>query len=258
MSALLIHAGQKRVSLDELKELDASVKMKSKNIPYLRHYTIINQIKTKLEALKQTYLKAVKHPEAIGNLWDFELDIAISKGGNTCMAIFQIEIQEESAENTVLVVCNSYGKGLKTRIFSGAFVPICTNMLFLMNNLFECQNCGEIHEKFMDFMSNFDSHVFDSNEGFLERIKNLQNCYISDQQIYEILGYLVICKDLPSGLIKDIWKEYKNPRHEQFKEPNPFNFLMAITECLKMVNDIDRFVTLSKEVPSVLCDYFLN
>lgn len=156
---------------------------------------------------------------------------------------------ETDAEVNGLPLCiggrNSYDKSMSAGLCVGTKIMVCSNKV-----LASYENGGVVSRKHtsaenIDELSREFKSLVETEAlilpRFFEKTNELKSYLFEDDDARDLLCKLVIEDTIRPTDIKLIWKELKNPAHEEFKEYSNtrYNFLMACTEVFKLHKGAD-------------------
>lgn len=140
---------------------------------------------------------------------------------------------------------NSYDKSMSAGLCVGTKIMVCSNKVLasyenggvVSRKHTSAENIDELSREFKELL---DSQV-EGMDNMFYRLEGAKTSYIANSTVKWKLVDLVLANIIRSTDIPLIWDEYKNPKHEEFKQYDETNygFLMACTEVFKLHKGAD-------------------
>ena len=140
---------------------------------------------------------------------------------------------------------NSYDKSMSAGLCVGTKIMVCSNKVLasyenggvVSRKHTSAENIGELSKEFKELL---DSQV-EGMDNMFYRLEGAKTSYIANSTVKWKLVDLVLANIIRPTDIPLIWDEYKNPKHEEFKQydETDYGFLMAATEVFKLHKGAD-------------------
>jgi Domain of unknown function (DUF932) len=164
--------------------------------------------------------------------------------------LFGVLAFEQSAEHGFCIgIRNSHDKTMTAGIVAGARIFVCDNLAF--SGAFQVKRKHTSGIDISAIVCDAFKQLPDQIENLFKNLERLKVEGLSDDE-----ARAVIFRTAEKGVIAPsemlgVWNEYKQPCHEEFREPTKFNLLMAFTEKAKRqpVSKLDR---LHQQLPALL------
>jgi len=156
---------------------------------------------------------------------------------------------ETDAQVNGLPLCiggrNSYDKSMSAGLCVGTKIMVCSNKVLasyenggvVSRKHTSAENIDELSKEFRELL---DFQV-EGMDNMFYRLEGAKTSYIANSTVKWKLVDLVLANIIRPTDIPLIWDEYKNPRHEEFKQydETDYGFLMAATEVFKLHKGAD-------------------
>ena len=156
---------------------------------------------------------------------------------------------ETDAQVNGLPLCiggrNSYDKSMSAGLCVGTKIMVCSNKVLasyenggvVSRKHTSAENIDELSKEFRELL---DFQV-EGMDNMFYRLEGAKTSYIANSTAKWKLVDLVLANIIRPTDIPLIWDEYKNPKHEEFKQydETDYGFLMAATEVFKLHKGAD-------------------
>lgn len=156
---------------------------------------------------------------------------------------------ETDAQVNGLPLCiggrNSYDKSMSAGLCVGTKILVCSNKVLasyenggvVSRKHTSAENIDELSKEFRELL---DFQV-EGMDNMFYRLEGAKTSYIANSTAKWKLVDLVLANIIRPTDIPLIWDEYKNPKHEEFKQydETDYGFLMAATEVFKLHKGAD-------------------
>lgn len=156
---------------------------------------------------------------------------------------------ETDAQVNGLPLCiggrNSYDKSMSAGLCVGTKILVCSNKVLasyenggvVSRKHTSAENIDELSKEFRELL---DFQV-EGMDNMFYRLEGAKTSYIANSTVKWKLVDLVLANIIRPTDIPLIWDEYKNPKHEEFKQydETDYGFLMAATEVFKLHKGAD-------------------
>lgn len=155
----------------------------------------------------------------------------MTKDGNRMFGVINFDIGSVEGMSWSMGFRNSYDKSMAAGICAGQKVFVCDNMAFSGEfNVTRKHIPGndfivEVRESFASLPANL--------EQIGESITAMKSQVIEPDYAKLFIFEAVQRGYIPASQLTEVWKEYTQPRHEEFIDPTKHNLLMAFTENAK-------------------------
>jgi hypothetical protein len=214
MSALVLHAGAFASTIEEVKAVP--VPRNTDTYEAISHINIIDAVMTCADQYNLP-VKSAKY--------------GLTKDGSRMFGVVDFEAGSLEGMGWMIGFRNSYDKSMAAGICSGTRVFVCDNMAFSGEfNVTRKHIPG--NEFIMEIRSSFSS-LPANLEQIAESVNLMKAQYIEPDYAKLFIFEAVNRGYIPASQLTEVWKEYTEPRHEEFIDPTKHNLLMAFTENAK-------------------------
>ena len=227
MKGLMLHAGARQVTLDEV--IDATPPAPTETWFPVAYGDLV---KTTKESLEATGLEVVE--EGYG-LFD--------QGGNEAMANAMffglLTLKGKGDYATTVGLRSSYNQRFAAAVAAGARVFVCDNMSFTgeikINRKQTKFAYQDLVRMVMEAMGRLTS-LWKTQE---ERFEGYKNFELTEAQVHDILIRSLDSKVFANSYITKVLNEWRNPRHPEFEGRTIWSLFNSYTEVFKQSNPLD-------------------
>ncbi|MEG2076047.1 MAG: DUF932 domain-containing protein [Victivallaceae bacterium] len=155
----------------------------------------------------------------------------MARDGQRLFGFMRINKTSSTEWSRCIGIRNSHDQSIAVGLAAGLCVKVCSNLMLGGSMVLKRRHTSriELNGLVMEAIDELDNE-FLTLENVAEDLKSL---YVGDDK-----GRAAIVKAAEAGAINScdivpIWKEFKNPRHEEFAEPTRWSLLNAFTENAK-------------------------
>jgi hypothetical protein len=141
-----------------------------------------------------------------------------------------------NAYNYAVGFRNSHDKSWAAGICAGHRVFVCDNLAF--NGDYVEKRKHTVGNRFIETIKDAFAYIPQKLEEMTKNLDRLKTEGLSDDEARLLVFKAFEERAISSSRIGQVWKEYKQPKFEEFTEPTKFNLLMAFTEIAKQENSI--------------------
>jgi hypothetical protein len=165
--------------------------------------------------------------------WDIADErFGLASEGQKMFGVMEISRSSSPQWHRCIGIRNSHDKTLAVGLSAGIVVLVCSNLAFGGTRLINRKHTSRI-----DLNELIDRAVASLEDDFLTtetRCEDLKDAYMKDDD--EARSCIVRAAELGvinSSDILPVYREYKQPSHEEFREPTRWSLLNAFTETVK-------------------------
>ena len=165
--------------------------------------------------------------------WDIESErFGLASEGQKMFGVMEISRSSSPQWHRCIGIRNSHDKSLAVGLSAGIVVLVCSNLAFGGTRLINRKHTSRI-----DLNELIARAVASLEDDFLTtetRCEDLKDAYMKDDD--EARSCIVRAAELGvinSSDILPVYREYKDPSHEEFREPTRWSLLNAFTETVK-------------------------
>lgn len=165
--------------------------------------------------------------------WDIESErFGLATDGQKMFGVMEISRSSSPQWHRCIGIRNSHDKSLAVGLSAGIVVLVCSNLAFGGTRLINRKHTSRI-----DLNELIARAVASLEDDFLmteTRCEDLKDEYLKDDD--EARSSIVRAAELGvinSSDILPVYREYKQPSHEEFREPTRWSLLNAFTEIVK-------------------------
>lgn len=215
---LCLHCGGNLVTRDEVEKTDTpSATQTWQPIP---HIELIEEVETALELNRL----------AIGNVAH-----SLSHEGQRYFGLMEVRNRELAADDYayVLGIRNSHDKTFPAGLVAGASVFVCDNLSFHGEIRVTRKHTRFIGRDLVPLVQSAIGKLMTAWHRQDERIEAYKAFDLSDEQVHDIAIRAMDVGVLPNRKVPDLLREWREPRHEEFKPRNLWSLFNGFTEVLK-------------------------
>jgi len=165
--------------------------------------------------------------------WDIESErFGLASEGQKLFGVMEITRSSSPQWHRCIGIRNSHDKSLAVGLSAGIVVLVCSNLAFGGTRLINRKHTSRI-----DLNELIARAVASLEDDFLAtetRCEDLKDAYMKDDD--EARSCIVRAAELGvinSSDILPVYREYKHPSHDEFREPTRWSLLNAFTETVK-------------------------
>ena len=184
--------------------------------------------------------KPVPHSEVIDAVTDvvkahrwtiLEEQYGLARDGQRMFGMIRINKSSSMEWSRCIGIRNSHDRTIAVGLSAGISVHVCSNLCFGGSTVLKRRHTSriELNGLVLEAVNALELE-FLTLENVAEELK------IDELNDDEVRASLVVAAErqaIPSCDILTVWKEFKNPRHEEFAEPTRWSLLNAFTETAK-------------------------
>ena len=181
-----------------------------------------------------------------------EEEHALACGGNQYFGGFAITGEDIKADDRKLVVGlrNAHDKRFSASICIGNQMLVCENLCFSSDVKLSRKHTTHIIADLDRVLSDAVARVVSHWSDMSQRIEAYKLTEVATDQAADLLVKLVDAKAFPKGKLYDTHKEFRNPRHEEFKGNSLWTLYNGVTEMIKG-GDITRLASRTMKIQGV-------
>ncbi len=216
----------------------------------LNLYTMCGSSKCTRDAVVQTMTPAntkthypIPHSELIdeveasleaAGLHTVEEAHALSPDGQRYFGMMQLEFEDEEMDfKTILGLRNSHDKTFSAGLVLGSRVLVCDNLCFSGEIKVQRKHTRTISESLPQLVWDAIGKVSGVRETQMKRIEAYKGYEINDAYAHDIIIQGLDHGAITSTKIPHVLKEWRDPRHEDFKPRTLWSLMNAFTEVLR-------------------------
>ena len=165
--------------------------------------------------------------------WEIESEMfGLASEGQKMFGVMEITRSSSPEWHRCIGLRNSHDKSLAVGLSAGIVVLVCSNLAFGGTRVINRKHTSRI-----DLTALINRAVASLEDDFLTtetRCEDLKDIYLKDDD--EARSSIVRAAELGvinSSDILPVYREFKSPSHEEFKEPTRWSLLNALTEIIK-------------------------
>ena len=165
--------------------------------------------------------------------WNIENEMfGLASEGQKMFGVMEISRSSSPEWHRCIGLRNSHDKSLAVGLSAGIVVLVCSNLAFGGTRVINRKHTSRI-----DLSELIDRAVASLEDDFLTtetRCEDLKDIYLKDDD--EARSCIVRAAELGvinSSDILPVYREYKQPSHEEFREPTRWSLLNAMSETIK-------------------------
>ena len=213
---LILHAGARRVTMDELVEIPAPEPTKSWfPIP---HYRVLDSVQC---ALHEAGF-AVRR-----------MDLGVSENGHKFFGVIDLASTIIEGVSLAVGVRNSTDKSLPAGIAAGERVLVCDNLAFAATIVIMRKHTRRILDELDDRIISGISKLAAFQQASAARIRRLQEMPVNDAQAHDLLIRAVDQNCIGLRELPKVLQEWRQPSHEAFQPRTAWSLHNAFTEIAK-------------------------
>jgi hypothetical protein len=135
-----------------------------------------------------------------------------------------------------LGIRNSHDKSFAAKVAVGLIVMVCENLDFYGEYVTGHKNTPHARDHLLARIFGMIRKIDGAHDNHAEQMELYRWRQISDTETHDIIVRCVDDKVFPWAYGEKVLKEFRNPRHEEFKDRNVWGFNNAVTEILKARN----------------------
>lgn len=181
-----------------------------------------------------TFLESVESVLPGQGLWVASQAHALTHDGSRYFGLLQVQNGRNNPDYSwVLGLRNSHDKTLPAGLVAGSSVFVCDNLAFSgeieVSRKHTPMILRDLPGLVADALRRLVRTWFDQDH----RIARYKACEITDGQAHDLLIRAMDVDAIPNRLIPEVLAEWREPRHETFRERNLWSWFNACTEHLK-------------------------
>ena len=137
-----------------------------------------------------------------------------------------------------LGIRNSHDKRFAAKVAVGLVVMVCENLDFYGEYVTGHKHTANVNENLLPRIFTMIRKIDGAHTDHAEQMELYRWRQISDTETHDIIVRCADDKVFPWAYGEKVLKEFRNPRHEEFKERNAWGFNNAVTEVLKARNTL--------------------
>ena len=142
----------------------------------------------------------------------------------------------DGGDELALGIRNSHDKRFAAKVAVGLVVMVCENLDFYGEYVTGHKHTSNVNENLLPRIFGMISNIDGAHTDHAEQMELYRWRQISDTETHDIIVRCVDDKVFPWAYGEKVLKEFRNPRHEEFKDRNVWGFNNAVTEILKARN----------------------
>lgn len=220
---LVLHAGGKEVSYEELARVDLPDPTRTW-VP-IKHTTVLD---TAVATLAEAGFAVVKQRLALSNqgarfFGTLDLATELTKDGSVTLAVG---------------LRNSFDKTFPMGFCAGARVFCCDNLAFRAELMVKRKHTVNGAAHFSNDIATSVMNLGSFKEVEAERITKMQESTITDERAESLMLRACIAKGIiAQRMLPEVWREWREPRHELFQPRTTWSLLNAFTSALHSLQD---------------------
>lgn len=219
---LMLHAGGRQTTRKEIAEILTPATEERQNgklwVP-IPHLTLIEQIETELNKLNMRIVNE---------------NFGIAHEGKRMFGILQIANGQNSEDYSwVAGIRNSHDKSFPAGLCVGSGVFVCDNLAFSSEIQFGRRHTTHILRDIPMLVVKAVGQLAEKWDTQGKRIDAYKGTELTRGGAAEIVISSLCQNVFPKTRIDEVWNEWINPRHEDFKGRNVWSLFNAVTENLK-------------------------
>ena len=210
MSSLCLHAGAEIIEMEQLRDVVTPVA--TPTWTPVAHHALVDSVKGALVASGAEIVKE---------------EHALYRDGARYFGLLHLG-ENNDGGNTVIGIRNSHDKSLCVGITAGVNVLVCSNLAFGGTTVLQRRHTSgiDLNGLVEDVMTCLEDNYL-TLECSLDRLRDVR---LNPDQARAILVQAAEINAIPSCDILPIFREFQEPRHEDFNEPSCWTLLNACTE----------------------------
>jgi Domain of unknown function (DUF932) len=226
MSKLMLHAGGYVATLDEVAAVVTPPANADTGWTPIPHVELMEQTVGALERAGHTVEK-----QELG-LWGEE--------GQRFFATFALSLKvAEGAARLLLGLRNSHDQSFAAGLAFGQNVFVCDNRAFNAEVTLGRKHTRFIHRDLPGLLTERLALLPAFTQRAEQRIASWQRTEIGTLHTHDLIVRAYDHQVISGGAIRDVLREYRNPRHPEFKPRTLWSLHNAFTEVLKKIQPID-------------------
>jgi hypothetical protein len=184
--------------------------------------------------------KPVPHVEVIDSVTEMirqrdwmilDEQYGLARDGQKMFGVIRINRSSSTEWSRCIGIRNSHDRSFAVGLTAGISVQVCSNLAFGGSMVLKRRHTSRIE------LNGLIVEAIDSLEMeflLLENIaEDLKTGYLADDEARAVLVKAAEAQAINSSDILPVWKEFKEPRHEEFAEPTQWSLLNAFTQNAK-------------------------
>ena len=214
---LILHCGSSAVPRIEVARVNTPKPTETwQPIP---HITLIETVE---DALRSTGLK-------IGNQVH-----ALNEEGSRYFGLAEVHNGHDANDYAMVVgIRNSHDKSFPVGLLAGTSILICDNLAFSGEVRLTRKHTSNLLRDLPQLVSHGVGRLYDLFGHQSQRIEAYKNYRIKDKTAHDIVIRSFDTGAITSRMIPTVLKEWREPRHEEFREKSAWSLFNAFTETLK-------------------------
>jgi len=220
----------RKITLAELKDLPTLKAQTDRHNPIV-HYDLVTTLRDRIDAVLGA--KIAKYDLAVGRGKDFYI-VKGQHGADTAAIYGTLILEKEGPAGTSYAIGfrGANDRTMSLRMIGGMNVHVCDNGLFYGEEEF----LQEKHLTSLDLGAKLDESLKNLKPRFAEMsegVRKLKSDKIADEIAKAVIFDALLGHILPDHLKGKVWKEWREPRHEEFRPRTMWSLYNGFTEVMK-------------------------
>jgi hypothetical protein len=215
-STLMLHAGARRVSLDELLQIPAPRRTASW-VP-IPHYRVLESVRSAVDGAAFKIKR---------------MDLGVTHGGQKFFGVLDLTSTIIEGITLAVGVRNSTDKSLPAGIAAGERVLVCDNLAFSATIVVMRKHTVRIEQELDQRIISGISRLSQFQQASAGRIQRLQQAPINDAQAHDLIVRAVDNRCIGLRDLPKVLHEWREPSHEAFQPRTAWSLHNAFTEVAK-------------------------
>jgi len=215
---LMLHAGGQEVSYEDLARVDLPASTRTW-VP-IKHTTVLD---TAVDTLAEAGYAVVKRR------------LALSNNGSRFFGTLDLstELTRDGTVTLAVGIRSSYDKSYPLGFCAGARVFVCDNLAFRSDLMVKRKHTINGAAHFSNDIANSVMNLGSFKEAEAERITKMQEVAITDERAESLMLRACVAKGIiAQRLLPEVWREWREPRHEAFQPRTTWSLLNAFTSAM--------------------------
>lgn len=214
---IILHRGSRNVSLDEV--MCAQTPDATETWKPIPHGEVVALVKSNLAGLGQEIASE---------------EYGMQRDGQRFFGVLKLKPTEGQKDYTMAVgVRNSHDKSFPAGALIGSDVFVCDNLAFSGEIKFSRKHTRFIERDLPSLVQVAIARLIEARGRQDERIALYKTTELSTLDAHDLFVRALDARVVPVTALPDVIKEYRNPRHPEFKDRTVWSFFNAFTELLK-------------------------
>ena len=231
MEGLMLHCGAEPISQGQLSMMQTPA-------PDATHHPIPHRV---------LYDATVSAFESFGKYEVAESEFGVTHDGNRFFSVMSLRGDSNKKDHEIVVgLRNSHDKTFAAGMACGSRVFVCDNLCFSGDVVVNRKHTSRILDDLGGLINGAVDQLDDDLELIEMRYDHYKGWYMEDGMARDIVLYAYENGAVKKGKVVDVWEEYKNPSHDDFKDNNLWCLQQAFTEKEKGSNMRDQITRIRK------------